>query len=429
MMIVKKIDSVPCRMASSATFSRFFPQNLQPPLPFCPPDGGNDVNDEKVVESEKKFMEFVNRLLMNCESTSVVNEFCLICRKSASCQKFGLSLWMSLVLPRGVQVLNILVDGYTNFPQFEVFPSEIFTCKTLVVLKLHGWLGLKLPKGLCLPNLKVLHLHTLTLLGDNTGWLLSSCCPLLDDLVIDGVELFDVGLIDFSSPSLTRLAWGQGSLGGKVVLNSPNLEYLEYAGDLYPLLSSNCKFKFLLKAILALENKNMPHDHDANQFCQFISEMRNLESFGLFGDSLQCLYQAGHLLPEFINLTRLELSTVRDLYSKDFETLLKSTPNLKVLVCYLSPLKMYDDMHLHFSAKERPLCLNQYLREVEIKSFFIIPNYGFDLVRYLLKHGAVLQKMSIHVATTEMPENWSSSAREKLNKFSKCSKNCKIMLI
>ena len=105
--------------------------------------------------------------------------------------------------------------------------------------------------------------------------------------MIDGVELFDVGLIDFSSPSLTRLAWGQGSLGGKVVLNSPNLEYLEYAGDLYPLLSSNCKFKFLLKAILALENKNMPHEHDANQFCQFISEMRNLEFFGLFGDSLQ----------------------------------------------------------------------------------------------------------------------------------------------
>lgn len=384
--------------------------------------------DDNLLELEKKFIDFVYRLLMNCESTSVVSEFRLRCQKLGS-RIFVLSSWISSLLSRNVQVLDVWVDNYIyRLRGVEVFPSAIFACKTLVVLKLGGDVSLRLPKSICLPNVKVLHLKDFRLLGDNTGWALTSSCPLLDDFRIDDIKFCDVGLVDISSPFLTKLVWNPGLLDDKVVFNTPNLESLEYQSDVSQLISSNCKLKSLLKANLTLEIDDAPNERDALQFCQFIGEMCNLEFLCLFGDSLEFLYEAYHPLPELFNLTHLELSSTWNGYWEYLEILLKSAPNLKVLVCDLGQVETYDGMQLHFSAKEKPLCLNQHLREVEIKKFSGISN-EFDLVRYLLKHGAVLQQMSIYADRTEMPPDWCSSVSKRLNKFSKCSKNCNILVI
>lgn len=64
-------------------------------------------------------------------------------------------------------------------------PHTLFSCETLEVLKLDVNLELEVPITLCcLPNLKVLHLHSVEIPDGDflTGLVLS--CPSLEDLVV-----------------------------------------------------------------------------------------------------------------------------------------------------------------------------------------------------------------------------------------------------
>ena len=115
-------------------------------------------------------------------------------------------------LTSGLMVISIFFENV-------VFPSEIFTGKTLVVLKLSGNVGLKGPKLFCLPNLNLEHL---TVLGDNTDWAFASILPLLDELQIYGVEFCDVGSININSPCLKMLVWTSNLVLDRLFLIPPS---------------------------------------------------------------------------------------------------------------------------------------------------------------------------------------------------------------
>ncbi|XP_071926079.1 F-box/LRR-repeat protein At4g14103-like [Coffea arabica] len=389
-------------------------------------DESDDCYHDVMGELEEKFIDFVDRLVMHRESP--LSEFHFSC--GCGCltdQTIVVRSWLSSVLSRNVQVIDVRVKFYGGeFWGPEVFPSEILTCETLVVLKLDGNVSLKVPKLLCLPNLRVLHLDTLTLLGDSTGSTLKWNCPLLDDLRIDLVIFCDVGLVDINLPSLTKLVWA--SQKDKVVLNTPKLECLEYR-FYESILSSNCKFKFLTKADLRCEYPDALPEHLAHELCQLFGQLCNVKHLDLRGCSLESLLREDHLLPEFLNLTHLVLKWTWIGSWKFLEILLWSAPNLEMLVFELMrQFDMASGIHLHCGAKEKPHCLSQHLREVKIMEFVESHQLGFEIVSYFLKHGAGLQKMTMYHSRTS-PTKWSSSTRKKLMELSRCSRNCEIVLI
>lgn len=133
----------------------------------------NNANREKLGRS---FVDFVNRRLMLCKA-HCIEEFRLKCQKlpETSLTKS----WIPAVLWRDIQVLDICILEYHD--NCISLPSEIFLCKTLVVLKLHGRLILKVPKFVCLQNLKVLHLEFLFVQCGSGDLLFGSDYPLLED--------------------------------------------------------------------------------------------------------------------------------------------------------------------------------------------------------------------------------------------------------
>ena len=75
----------------------------------------------------------------------------------------------------------------------------------------------------------------------------------------------------------------------------------------------------------------------------------------------------------------------------------------------------------------KPLCLAQKLRKVDIFDF-VDSETQFNVVEYLLQHGALLELMSFQFETTKTPEKWSFSMLRRLLMLPRCSKTCKIAL-
>lgn len=169
-------------------------------------------------------------------------------RNGAPIRRFKLFLWpyiesfrlgidslISAALSCNLQELEI---SWTRDRTNGLLPPGIFTCKTLVSLKLRkdtgygGVLDLVVPDLVSLPNLKVMHLQAKIVDSDSVQRLIKSC-PLLEELNIcfcsnnEGDGGNDI-MLDLSSPSLKKLILnGQG---GKyaIIVESKDLDYLEY---------------------------------------------------------------------------------------------------------------------------------------------------------------------------------------------------------
>ena len=107
-------------------------------------------------------------------------------------------------------------------------PCSLFICKTLVVLKLKGYISNNPPCTSSLPSLKTLYLIFVTYSAESLCRLLSGC-PVLQNLFIKEYdykrEEFKIKII---VPSLKRLHIWISSKYKMLEINAPSLEYLYY---------------------------------------------------------------------------------------------------------------------------------------------------------------------------------------------------------
>ena len=149
--------------------------------------------------------------------------------------------WTCAVIACMVQELTIKSELF----RVGQLPWCLLTCKTLVVLKIHGRFVLNFPTFICLPRLKFLYLNSVIYGDDASMQKLFSSCPVLEDLVIKRHDWDGVGIMNISVPSLKRLSIFSLSLRSignyeyKVVINTPNLEYLETDDYMYEEYSVN----------------------------------------------------------------------------------------------------------------------------------------------------------------------------------------------
>lgn len=189
--------------------------------------------DDVGVGCAQSFIDFVDRLLFG-SSDLPIRTFSIKCRKSIDSGQF--TCWMIEVLKRGVVCLHI--DVFVHKDAI-LLPVEMFTCKTLVELRLAKGFEAMLPDDVSLPSLKILFFDYICFYNTQycvLGKLLSAS-PVLEELTIRGGESWQIGRCSrtVSSSTLKKLTLKclDQTEFWDAIFDTPSLAYLEYT-DLVP---------------------------------------------------------------------------------------------------------------------------------------------------------------------------------------------------
>ncbi|KAL0897637.1 hypothetical protein Bca101_081598 [Brassica carinata] len=94
--------------------------------------------------------------------------------------------WVGITVSRLIVELDIDCQYYWSGNFSLLLPSSLYTCESLLTLKLKGEkILLDVPRTVSLPKLKTLYLGRVTYLNNDCFRLLISYCPVLEDLVVE----------------------------------------------------------------------------------------------------------------------------------------------------------------------------------------------------------------------------------------------------
>ncbi|ESQ47200.1 hypothetical protein EUTSA_v10028332mg [Eutrema salsugineum] len=134
-------------------------------------------------------------------------------------------LWVLTVVSRYIRELDIFYVNYKN--KQDILPSNLYTCKTLVTLKLRRRILVDVPRVVCLPCLKTLHLQDVRYSSEDSLQRLLSNCSVLEDLLVKGCEDDNMRKFIVIVPSLKRLKLDTLYDLEEIVIHTPCLEYLK----------------------------------------------------------------------------------------------------------------------------------------------------------------------------------------------------------
>lgn len=148
-------------------------------------------------------------------------------------------LWVALAVTRSLRELSL--DLYTfDLSGPAKMPSSLYTCKSLVILKLKAGNLVDVPRTSCLPSLKTLLLQGVTYEDQESLHRLLSSCPVLEDLFVeqDGYEsdqCHQLEAVCVIVPSLQRLTLKliRGFFFDALVINTPSLKYFKIVDYTY----------------------------------------------------------------------------------------------------------------------------------------------------------------------------------------------------
>ncbi|KAH7859513.1 hypothetical protein Vadar_002040 [Vaccinium darrowii] len=404
-------------------------------------------------EDIESFLE----VYMNSFMTFIERYFVL--RENLCIKKFRLSSyfkidfsrfysWVCAVITCNVRELHLALATY----EIGELPWSLFTCKTLVVLKIDGEFIFNVPHYVCLPNLKTLRLNSLIYLDDELIQKFLSSCPALEDLEIRRPGWDNLWTLDISVPSLKRLTlvlsihelelYYEAGFKYKIMVNAPNLEYLDFCdtvsdyisvGGLPSVVEARVDIHKSFKAWN--QGEQTKYGDRASGLLRSISNVGHLS---LTGNTLRCLSYCAPNLATYRNLVHLELGFDPFNGPLLLLDLLQSSPKLEILV-FPEGLTVPDDreydinrrlgFEYHWSPPERvPECLLLSLKTIEIHRFFGDVKDELNLVKYLLKNGMVLEKMTILCSYYDFVGDNSFSFKDELENYPRGSNNCNLRL-
>ncbi|XP_010445618.1 PREDICTED: FBD-associated F-box protein At5g38590-like [Camelina sativa] len=173
--------------------------------------------------------------------------------------------WIEIAISRCVRELEI--DYYPNGEKFFIFPSSLFTCKSLVTLKLQKITHMDVPSMVCLVSLKTLQLETTASYffvdGESLQRLLSGC-PVLEDLSLcfeaDEEQMKEFTIIIPSLQSFSLFVRTDGNFDGYEI-DTPSSKYLKlvdwtYEPHHYSLIKNMPKLREAYVDLLSSYPKN-----------------------------------------------------------------------------------------------------------------------------------------------------------------------------
>lgn len=230
------------------------------------------------------FIDFLERVLA-VSGNSPLKKFSLKYRQNVVDSAL-INPWIRNVLSRGV--LDLLHIDIITKSEFSL-PLEVFSCKTLVKLKLGKGFGIAMvPENASLPALKTLFLDCVRFYDHRHGCsfeALVSACHVLEELAIVGEHWEHWKWCrTVSSPTLQRLTIdcevSNDSIRSdfrSITFDTPSLVYLKYSGfvsDKHPFVNLDALFE--VKLTLAL--RKIPHNGNPTNL---IKGLRNVEVMDL----------------------------------------------------------------------------------------------------------------------------------------------------
>ncbi|XP_074284309.1 F-box/LRR-repeat protein At4g14103-like [Silene latifolia] len=283
----------------------------------------------KLSRSQQSLTRF--RLRMGLDKTIIYLCSCVFntrlpCKEARFPEPARLYAWISYPLAHcGLRELDL--SCHLKNPAECKLPPEIFARQSLQVLKLDINVEIngetEIPV-ICLPNLKLLNLRSFVFTEDDFVTRLVSNCPVLEDLAITCWWLKADRLI-ISSHSLRKFVFiirkyhHEDKNSDLVLIDTPNLQYFDYFGNL--------PYKYSITNLNALDEAEIDVDYPLvnetleDSFRTQLSLARalsNVERLSLHGYFVEILYIAGVLedqqLPVFRNLRTLKMTALLNTY-------------------------------------------------------------------------------------------------------------------
>ncbi|KAK8473994.1 hypothetical protein V6N12_030633 [Hibiscus sabdariffa] len=335
----------------------------------------------------KSFRCFVDGVLF-FHDTENVDKFRLkFCRKrSESVDSISACRWISCALKRGVKHLdlNISLNKFT-------LPDALFTCRTLVTLKLDISLVFKIPEDIHFPNLQTLHLRSVIFFDDNSVKSLFSSCSNLEDVVIEKCSMTNVRSFSISHLFLKRLSIIHSCDNFKcwLMIDTPHLSNFKLIDNVVAGYSlKNLESIVSVDIQIQLEDEDLRAD--TRHATSIFREIYLARSLVMSAYSLELLLSC-EPLPAFPTLVELEVPYNKaeqlNLGDKGLETLLPLLPELQNLA--------FRQDVLNSLPEEVPSCLLFKVKVIEISNFV----YDQDCIRkakYILENAATIRLQALN---------------------------------
>ncbi|KAL8032141.1 hypothetical protein ABFX02_13G075500 [Erythranthe guttata] len=325
--------------------------------------------------------EIINRVMLLSKSQSI-NTFAL--RHKIDCSAYQLETWVTFAITRRVKRLDLYFRS-----QFASLPRCLFTCRTLVSLRLENCGHIPTSGAVCLPRLEKLYLTCVLYEADESLQYLISGCPVLEELEIDSRGA--IAHCKVSSPTIKRLVINLSYSGSRLDINTPAVRYLEINITVLEHIKSG-PLDSLVEAEIRLRNDDM-EQHD------YLYSRSVLEFIGRLCGVSKCLFlelafstKIVDLLVScwtlrFRNLIELELKADYRVLSR----MLENADNLEILIFteFCDEIKGWTK-----PPQQVPKCLLSHLRIVKL---FEIEDEKpvLEIIRYLLRNSKVLNRMEI----------------------------------
>ncbi|XP_010476721.1 PREDICTED: putative FBD-associated F-box protein At3g50710 [Camelina sativa] len=391
----------------------------------------DDEDEDYVTDGEKffpyrRFRQYVDKFMILHKSyvlETLTFELGLVSRTD------DLATWIRIAIARQVRELEIHRSNADKNDYSFTLPLDLYTYDKLVVLKLCGSIVLDVPSVVSLSSLKSLHLLSVLLYHDEESHRrLLKGCPVLEELVVDKSENFDVSSLYVLTPFLKSLSI-VNEYNRQLstvehpkfdcyvdVINVPCLKYLNYV-DIYD-FGHSCLCE------------NMPEVVEANVklVCKFPEKlMRSLTSVKRLS---LCLHgpMRKHRI-KYNQLVHLELCRCSIMWLDLLTRMLESSPKLQVLKLnkcqepfYDSPIKPIKG---RWEPSSVPECLVSHLKIVEWK-YYNGRHEEKKVVAYILKHARHLKTAT--VSAQELSTKIPTPQREELVSLPRASASCKLVL-
>ncbi|KAG8386309.1 hypothetical protein BUALT_Bualt03G0135600 [Buddleja alternifolia] len=235
-----------------------------------------DGEDYIEYDDQITFPEIINRVML------LRNVWHINTLRIAYLEDFGkheLDTWIRNAITRNVQALDLYFSHQARLPRC------LFTCKTLVDLRLYGCIGIP-GGGVCLPSFKKLHLRYVEYEGDKKLPRLISGCLVLEELIIENIFDDDIVYCIISSPTLKRLKlnFHYDLLlyihNCELQINTPALRYLLVEDHLSEHISAGT-MNSLVEANICLNNDMVKEDVYSHYVLEFFERICQVECLRL----------------------------------------------------------------------------------------------------------------------------------------------------
>ncbi|KAF8051037.1 hypothetical protein N665_1813s0006 [Sinapis alba] len=322
--------------------------------------------------------------------------------------------WVEIAVSRHLRKLDV---SYSSDKKENMVPNSLFSCKTLVILKLRFLTLMGVPTTACLPSLKSLLLELVIYKDEKPFQALLSICPVLEDLEVWFSEDESIQEFTINVPSLRKLFLRISANCSSLVryeIDTPCLEYLKLAdwNDSPCLVKNMPKLKKAHVDVVSFASKNVIGSVTSVKHLTVCSE-------DVYGDGIV-----------FNQLEHLELCICRDDSSNLLAQFLKDCPNLRELG--ISQLDLHADLKTNEMGfwdqpSSVPECLLSSLQIVNWSGYFGRPQ-DRDIAVYILRNARHLRTATFWADTNEHDVSNLEMIKE-LTLSSRASSTCELVFI